>query len=113
VVFNGSVKRYHGAPTRRAWLISTLIGTLGWVVGGWNLIPLLGQDSFAMALLSFAILGLIGSVLIGLFLTSWIQTRIFLRRNAYFARTYLPAIRKFLLEQSPAVIARFGAASRA
>lgn len=51
----------------------------------------------------------IGATLIGLFLTSWIQLKIFQRRNTYFAKTYLPAIRKFLLEQSPAVMARFGA----
>jgi hypothetical protein len=40
VVFNGTVGRYHGAPTRRTWPIATLVGTAGWVLGGWNLIPL-------------------------------------------------------------------------
>jgi hypothetical protein len=109
VVFNGTVGRYHGAPTRRAWIITTLLGTLGWIVGGWHLIPLLGQDTFAEGLLGFAILGLIGSTIVGLFVTSWIQGRIFQRRNAYFAQKYLPAIRQFLLEQSPAMIARLGA----
>jgi len=108
VVFNGTVGRYHGAPTRRAWLITTLVGTLGWVIGGWNLIPLLGQESFAMALVSFAILGLIGSAIIGLFVTSKVQTNLFQKRNKYFAEKYLPELRKFLLEQSPAAIARFG-----
>ena len=109
VVFNGTVGRYHGAPTRGAWLISTLAGTAGWVVGGWNLIPLLGQDSFAMALVSFAIMGLIGSTIIGLFVTSKVQTNLFQKRNKYFAEKYLPAIRQFLLQASPTVIARFGA----
>jgi len=36
-----------------------------------------------------------------------VQTNLFQKRNKYFAEKYLPAIRQFLLQQSPAVIARF------
>lgn len=97
----GTVGRYHGASTRRAWLITTVVGTVGWVVGGWNLIPLLGQDSFAMALLSFAIMGLIGSFFIALIVVSKVQMNSFKKRNKYFAEKYLPALRNFCCKRRP------------
>jgi hypothetical protein len=109
VVFNAPIGRFHLPGQHGVWLIPTLVGVAGWVYGGWNLIPLLGQDSFILELISFTILGLIGSPIIALFVTTWVQTRIFRKRNDYFAQKYLPAIRQFLLKQSPAVIARFPA----
>jgi hypothetical protein len=107
VVFPGTVGRYHGSPNRSSSRIALLIGVVGWVYGGWNLIPLLGQDSFAENLVGFTIMGLIGSFLIALFVNGRIHGKIFKMRNAYFSQKYLPELRQFLLQQSPAVIARF------
>jgi hypothetical protein len=108
VVFNGTIGAYHGGYGRGAWILPTLVGVVGWVYGGARLIPLLGIDPLPMAFLSFTILGVIGSPIIALFVNARVHTKLFRQRNAYFAEHYLPAIRQFLLQQSPAVLARFG-----
>jgi hypothetical protein len=110
VVFNGPIGRYHGGSSRGALVWPVFVGIAGWVYGGWRLIPLLGIEPFPMALLSFSILGAIGSVIIAFVLNSRIHRKLFLKRNAYFAQKYLPAIRQFLKDQSPAILARFGSA---
>jgi hypothetical protein len=43
-----------------------------------------------------------------LIVVSKVQGKLFKKRNKDFAEKYLREIRKFLVEQSPAVIARFG-----
>jgi hypothetical protein len=45
VSLDGGIQAQHHAPFLRAWFAATLVGTAGFLFGGWNMIPLINDTT--------------------------------------------------------------------
>jgi len=108
VSLDGGIQAQHSAPFLRAWIAATLVGTAGFLFGGWNMIPLIDDTQpFAMNALGLGIEGLIGSTIMGIFMAILAGRSLIKRRNNEFYKNWVPKYRDFFRQFTPVVTARF------
>ena len=108
VSLDGGIHAQHFAPFLRAWIAATLVGTAGFLFGGWNMIPLINDTStFEMKALGLGIEGLIGSTIMGFFMAFLAGRSLTKRRNNEFYKNWVPKYREFFRQFTPAVMAKF------
>jgi hypothetical protein len=95
--------REANASMRRGpfWAV-TLVGTVGFLSAGWNLVPELDpQGSMIWNAMWIGFVGFVGSVVIAVYLDHRSRMKVWNRRNAYFMDHYLPEFRKCLEQLTP------------
>lgn len=106
--FDGGIHAQHYAPFFRAFVVAAIIGTVGFLYGGWEMIPMIQPDeTFTMNALGLGIFGLIGSTIMGFFMAWFTGARTIMKRDKEFASTWAPKYREFFKQVTPAVLARF------
>jgi hypothetical protein len=110
VTFPGAVASQHGASFFRAWTGAALVGTAGFLFGGWSLIPLIRpEETFMWNAIGLGGLGLIGSTVFGFLIALFSASRVIKRRNAEFSNKYVPLFREWFQQNTPSLMSRFAA----
>jgi hypothetical protein len=100
----------HYAPFFRASIAAALVGTAGFVYGGWEMIPMIRpEEIFFWNLIAFAVVGLIFSTIWGWLGAFFQGGRVIRKRNALYERNYVPRFREWFQQNTPALMSRFAA----
>lgn len=105
----------HGARGGGAWLLATLVGSVGFAITVAMLVnlqpnPEASAASRIIAPVAYWVMGVIPAAIIALALDSRVRLKLYRQRNADFAARYLPQFRQFLEQSTPALQKHFNAA---